>query len=258
MSADWKTAITKIAPNAIHIQGYAVEDLMENISFADGIYLILTGNKPEPGASKLLNAILVSSMDHGVTPPSALASITSASTGAPMNAAISAGLLSINRFHGAAIEGCMALIQNAVEQSNADEEQKITAQKLVRTYRDQKKRMPGFGHRLHTKDPRTAKLLELAEKTGFAGDYVKMALELQQALETEMGKKLPLNVDGAIAAVLLELNVPKELGNTFFMMSRVPGLIAHIHEEQSRQRPMRKVIPGTETYDGPEPRNWEE
>lgn len=257
MDSEWKTAITKIEPNLIRIQGYAVADMMEHGSFADCIYLILTGKKPDPKVSRLLNAILISSLDHGVTPPSALASITSASSGAPMNAAIAAGLLSINRHHGAAIEGCMDLLQHAVDELGKISEMDEAATIIVRHYRDRKKRMPGYGHRLHTQDPRTEKLLWMAEEAGLAGYYVNIALALEEALRKETGKKLPLNVDGAMAAVLLELGVPKELGNTFFMMSRIPGLIAHIHEEQSRQKPMRKIVPGTEIYDGPDDRMWE-
>jgi len=64
------------------------------------------------------------------------------------------------------------------------------------------------------------------------------------------GRKLPVNVDGAMAAVLLDIGIPPELGNPFFMIARVPGLVAHIHEEMTRERPMRRIHPSDHEYDG--------
>ncbi len=103
----WKTAITKIAPNEIRLRGYRIDELMGTISFSQAIYLALTGKFPSPQVGRVLDAIFVASIDHGATPPSALAARTSASTGAPFNAAIAAGLLSINQHHGGAVEDCM-------------------------------------------------------------------------------------------------------------------------------------------------------
>ncbi len=78
-----------------------------------------------------------------------------------------------------------------------------------------------------------------------------MARSLEATIATVTGKPLPLNVDGAIAAVLLDLNVPPALANAFFMIARLPGLVAHAHEERSRQKPMRQIHPTDVTYDGP-------
>jgi len=253
MDEAWKTAISDIAPNEIRIRGYEVKDLMAQVSFADAVFLTLIGRLPDLSESKLVNAILVSSIDHGVTPPSVLAAIHSASTGAPMNAALAAGILSINRHHGGAIENCMNLLDEAVQlQSDADSPD-AAALEIIQQYRSAKKRLPGFGHRLHTADPRSVQLMQLTESNGKAGRFVQMARAIESTLKKETGKHLPLNVDGAIASVLLELGVPKTLGNLFFILSRVPGLIAHIHEEQARQKPMRKIVPGECEYDGPGP-----
>ena len=129
------------------------------------------------------------------------------------------------------------------------------AEELVKSYRETKKRILGFGHRIHTADPRTARLYSLAQELGFAGNYVEMAKNIEKALEQSLGKKLPINVDGAIATILCELGIPSELGNTFFIMARLPGLIAHIHEEKTRMRPMRRIHPTDHEYDGPAERN---
>ena len=100
----WKTAITEIEPNKIKLRGYPLNELMGNRSYADVVYLALRGELPTPKVGKLIDAMLVSSIDHGVTPPSALSAMTVASTGAPLNSAVAAGILAISKFHGGAIE----------------------------------------------------------------------------------------------------------------------------------------------------------
>jgi citrate synthase len=113
------------------------------------------------------------------------------------------------------------------------------------------KRASGFGHRIHTKDPRTQKLFSLAEELGLAGKFIRIARAVEKGLEEFLGKRLPINVDGAIAALLCELDIPPEIGNAFFIIARVPGLVAHVHEEITRMRPMRKIDPQDYAYDGP-------
>jgi citrate synthase len=204
--------------------------------------------------ARLLDAMLVSSIDHGPTAPSAYAARTSASTGAPLNAAIGAGILSINRFHGAAIADGMNVLIKGIERSK-DEKKSLqeVAAELVAEYQAQKKRISGLGHRIHTDDPRTARLFSLAKELKLAGQGVEMIQAFHNHF-LSMGKNLPINVDGAIAALLVDLEIPSEIGNAFFIMARIPGLVAHIHEEQTRERPMRRIHPAELSYDGPGPR----
>lgn len=247
---EWKTAITRVEPNKVQLRGYKIEDLMGKVSFADVIYLVITGDMPDRKTSKLLNAILVSSIDHGVTPPSTLSALTAASTGAPFNSALAAGILSINKHHGGAIENCMGIVREAVALKKERGDTEAAAEKTVISYRNHKKKLAGFGHRIHKKDPRTIKMLELAKEAGMYGEFAEMAVEIEKALKTVLGKELPLNVDGATAALLLELKIPQEIGNMFFVIARTPGLIAHIYEEKMRQKTMREIVPGRYEYDG--------
>lgn len=250
----WKTSITEIKPNEVRLRGYRIDDLMGQVTFAQAIYLALTGILPTPEIAKLLDAMLVSSIDHGPTPPSTLAARTAASTGAPLNAAIAAGVLSINRHHGAAICDCMGVIQEALQR--AQEGQKSLSQaavELVEEYRHQKRRIAGLGHRVHSDDPRTKRLFALARELGVAGQGVVM-LEAIHAALLDSDVDLPINVDGALAALLIDLDLPRDLANAFFIMARVPGLVAHIHEEQTRERPMRQIDPQSHVYDGPQSR----
>ncbi len=251
----WTTAITSILPNEIRLRGYRLDELMGESTFSQAIYLALTGSLPMPSVGRLLDAILVASIDHGATPPSTLAARTAASTGAPYNTAVAAGILSINQHHGGAIEDSMRLVLDALDvMTRRNESFDETAARVVAAYRAEGKRLPGFGHRVHTADPRTARLLALAEELHLAGRGVRMLRALEAAFADQSGRKLPVNVDGAIAALLVDLEIPPELANTFFIMARVPGLVAHVHEEKTRQRPMRVIHPTDHTYDGPEPR----
>src|SRR4029077_9188384 len=116
---------------------------------------------------RLMDTILVASIDHGATPPSALAARTVASTGAALSASVAAGIMSINRRHGGAIEDCArqlkAIADRAANESVSMEEAATAA---LAAMREAGERMPGFGHRYHTKDPRTARLFELAREAG--------------------------------------------------------------------------------------------
>jgi citrate synthase len=246
----WKTAITKVSPNEIRLRGYKIDELMGQISFSQAIYLTIAGVLPSPEVGRVLDAIFVASIDHGATPPSALAARTSASTGAPYNAAVAVGLLSINKHHGGAIEDSMRMILSALK---IGETENIpvgeAAARLVGRYQAEKKRLPGFGHRIHTDDPRTKKLLSIAQENGVAGAAVAMVQSIADAL-AQSGRTLPINVDGAMGALLLDIGIPPELGNTFFMIARVPGLVAHVFEEAARERPMRRIHPTDHEYDG--------
>lgn len=252
----WTTAITQIEPNEVRLRGYRIEDLMGRISFAGAIYLALTGTPPPEGAIPLLDAILVSSIDHGATPPSTLAARTAASTGAPLNAAIAAGILSINRYHGGAIEDAMRLILEIVHAADDPAALEQEAAALAGAYRQSRRRIPGLGHRIHSADPRAARLFALTEEAGIAAGGVRAMRAIAAAFAQQARRALPVNVDGAIAAVLVDLGLAPELANAFFIMARVPGLVAHIHEEATRERPVRPIHPIDHDYDGPPPRDW--
>src|SRR5437588_2697781 len=250
-NAVWNTAITRVEPNKVAVRGYDIADLMGRVSFGAAVYLILTGELPSPTVARLMDAILVASIDHGATPPSALAARTVASTGATLSAAVAAGIMSINRHHGGAIEDCARQLKTiaaraARESISIDE----AAARTLATMREAGERMPGFGHRLHTKDPRTPRLFELACEAGVDGVHMQAARAVEKSF-TDAKKALPINVDGAIGAILADLGMTPAAFNGIFMIARTPGLIAHVIEEQRRERPMRRIDPVNHGYDGP-------
>ncbi|TDI84472.1 MAG: citryl-CoA lyase [Caldithrix sp.] len=254
--SSWKTGITKVKPNEVRLRGYRIDELMGSVSFGQSVYLALKGELPSKNVGNIIDAILVSSIDHGVTPPSTIASMTVASSGAPLNAAVASGILAISKFHGGAIEDCMGALLQVQDKINAREISVAKAsEELVAEYIEIRRRISGFGHRFHTEDPRSKKLFKLATDLKIADKFIKIATTVESELAKQMGRKLPINVDGAIAAVLCELDFSPRLANAFFMMSRVPGLVAHIFEEQTRQKPMRQINPEDHEYDGPEDRS---
>jgi succinyl-CoA synthetase alpha subunit len=253
--AVWHSGITRIQPNKVAVRGYDIAELMGRVSFGAAVYLILTGELPSPAVARLMDSILVSSIDHGATPPSALSARTVASTGATLSASVAAGVMSINRHHGGAIEDCArqlkAIADRAARDSISLEE---AATRTLRAMSEAGERMSGFGHRVHTKDPRTARLFELAREAGVDGAHMQAARAVEKAF-ADAKKSLPINVDGAIGAILADLGMNPAAFNGIFMIARTPGLIAHVIEEQTRERPMRRIDPVNHGYDGPPPKN---
>jgi citrate synthase len=248
----WHSAITHTAPNEIRLRGYRIDELMGRIDFGQALFLLLRGELPDEKVGRLMTAILVSSIDHGPGPPSVLAARNAASTGAPLNGCVAAGVLAINRYHGGAIEDCARALIEVVQRADEDAGS-ITeaADRVLTQYRQRKVRVAGFGHRLHTADPRTPRLFALAEEAGVSGRYVKACRAVESGLARQTGKTLPINVDGAIGAVLCELGFEPPIMNGFFILARTAGLIAQAREEMTRERLMRKIDLASWEYDGP-------
>jgi succinyl-CoA synthetase alpha subunit len=252
--AVWTSAVTKIEPNKVAVRGHDIAGLMGNITFGAAVYLILTGKKPDDRVGRLMDAILVSSIDHGATPPSCLAARTVASTGATLSASVAAGIMAINKHHGGAIEDCArylgGLLQRAANEKKTVDELATAEVTRIKTEGD---RISGFGHRIHTKDPRTSRMFELAAEAGLNGGpttHIGAARAVERAFAA-IGKPLPINVDGAIGAILADLGLDPKVFNGIFMIARTPGLVAHVTEEQSREKPMRRIDPVNHAYDGP-------
>ena len=250
----WKTAVTSIAPNEIRVRGYRIDEMMGSIAFGSAVYLILRGELPTPAVGRVVEAMLVASIDHGVTPPSALAVRNAASTGAPLNACLAAGALAVNRHHGGAVEDCMRLLGRGATRIAAGEGAAAVAAALIAEEKAAGRRLPGWGHRVHSDDPRSGRLLALVREAGVMGTHVALAEAIVEEL-AKGGKKLPLNVDGAIAAVLADLGFAAELANGFFILARTAGWMAHVAEELAREKPMRRIEQAAAVYDGAPPRD---
>ena len=209
------------------------------------VFLLLKGNLPSVKESKIFNHVLVSFCDHGVTPPSTQTARLIASSGSPINSAVAGALLSFGYKHAGAIEKAMDLYQSKIKTvrliNDPDIDNKQIASLAIEIYNEyvlKDKKIPGFGHRYHSVDPRADKLIEVAIDEGFIGPHLKLALALQDLVSDK--KDIMLNVDGANAAILSDLGFDPELGLGVFIIGRVPGIIAHIHEERMDEEEFRR------------------
>ncbi len=251
----WESKLSNTSENGIRIRGYNLVQLIGTVPFPSVLYLLYTGELPEPNVAKLIDAVMVASIDHGPGAPSALAARTAASGGASLGAAAAAGLLTMGKYHGAAVQDAMEAIQQVVDLSeNQDVDRAADA--VVANWRKMGRRLSGFGHRQHKhKDPRLERLFELAHAANVPGAHLQAAHAIEAALKRSTGKDLPINIDGAMAAILCEIDFPVPLANALFMVARMTGIFAHANEEIQEMPPMRRIDPVDFGYAGPAERN---
>ena len=252
----WRTGLTCIEPNKILMRGYPLDEVMGRLTFGESIYLLFMGEVPTPGIGSLMEAMLVSFIDHGATPPSTLAARNTATTGAPLRACIAAGVLGFGRYHGGDIESCMQFLDSGLSLVRDGMSYRDAAQKILEGCIESGEAIPGFGHRYHTRDPRAARLFQMALELEVDGAHLRMLRAIERALNATRpdGQRIPVNVDGAIAAVCADIGLAASVGHALFIISRVPGLIAQAREEQERERPMRQIDSTAVIYDGPRER----
>ncbi|MEK7131472.1 MAG: citryl-CoA lyase [Patescibacteria group bacterium] len=220
-----KTAISNISDNKETIRGYDLSELIKNKSFVETIFLVLKGNLPREKEARMLNALFTAAIDHGLGTASTTASRTAASAGNSMQAALAEGILAMDKLHGGATEEAANFFAENIDEKNIAD--------LVKALREQKIRLPGYGHRVLTHDYRTDTLFSIAKETGFYGKHSVFAEEVGVELNKISSKPLPLNIDGAMAAILLDMGFPRQMATGFFVIARVPGLVAHIYEEMT-------------------------
>jgi citryl-CoA lyase len=194
--------------------------LIGDSSFVQSIFLLLRGKKATKAEGALLDATFVACLDNGIEAPSIYIPRVVLSTGNSMNAALAAGVLSIGDAHGGAAEKATEVFSS-----------KESPEKIVRSYASLKKNIPGFGHKIYKNaDPRVVEIFKIAKKSGLI-KYFNKAYKIEKELAKAKGKKIPLNIDGALACVMLELGFDPKLGKAFFIIPRMVGMAAHLLEE---------------------------
>jgi citrate synthase len=163
----------------------------------------------------LLDAILISSSDHGPGAPSAAtARLACSGNRSSVSSSIAAGILAIGDEHGGAGMACMEMIAAGL---NLAQSESISIEEAAGRIADDAKarkiRLPGLGHRSHTEDPRKDVLFGMAREYGLARDGVTLMLALEKAASQKI-KKLPMNVDGVLAAVLHDLGFSHVFGSS--------------------------------------------
>lgn len=235
----FNTSIYENINGEIHLRGVKLLDLIGKMSFTDAIFFVLKGVKPTEIQTGLLDVILVSAINHGLEAPSAFVPRIIASTGNSVNTALASGILAVGDYHGGAVEECMRILYSGKSAPNIVEE----------TIKAGKK-MPGYGHKVYKDaDPRSVKIGDALKLAEVENKFWKLAEEIQAELFKRSGKKLPLNIDGAMAAVLCELGFSPIQGKAFFALARFPSMMANIEEELVNEKPYRRLEESDIEYD---------
>jgi citrate synthase len=178
-----------------------------------------------------------------------------------LRACVAAGVLGFGRYHGGDIEICMHFLDGGLDLVRGGKTYRDAATDLVKRCDDADEIPPGFGHRFHTRDPRAARLFQMALELELEGGHVQMIRAVEYVMTERPdreGRVLPVNVDGAIAAVCGDLGLAPSTAEALFIISRVPGIAAHAGEERERHGPMRQIDPKEHRYDGPSERRLPE
>jgi len=254
----WRTAISNFDQESIVIGGYRVRDLMRNLDFGGMMFVLYQQRVPSPQEAKLLNALMISVVDHGIVAPSAVSRIVAAS-GVPLQACVAAGILTIGDVHGGAGEQVARRIQEWVcEARAAGIDMPEKAAQVVADSRERKARIEGYGHPLHpVGDERVDTMVALARELDLVGPHLNLALAIEAEIEKRSSRRIPLNVDGAMAAVLMDLGFDWRLTRLFVFVPRAAGISAHAVEEVVRERGWRVVAKHDDiNYDGPQVREF--
>lgn len=254
----WTTSIVDIHPGEIAMRGYPIEDLIGNVTFPEMIWLMLMGELPTRPKAQLLEAALVSSVDHGPQAPSIAIARMAATCGPGLNGSMASAINVLDDVHGGAGQQCMEFYYEVDAEAGPDGDlAEASARVVARRKAGGLKYFPGFGHRFHPLDPRAPRLLQLvseaADRGETSGRFGLIGAAVEDALSAGRARRIPMNIDGATAVVYCELGLPAALGRGVFILSRSVGILAHAWEQTQQggriKGPQAKFL--NYTYTGP-------
>jgi citrate synthase len=257
----WSTQIIDMKPGEIRYRGYAIEELIGNVGFAEMIWLMMRGELPAKGQAELLEMALMSAVDHGPQAPGIAIARMAATCGVGLNNALASGVNALGDVHGGAGEQAVEFYNGIRSEKHSEDDLELTVERALETFfSGGGKYVPGFGHRFHPIDPRAPRLLELVDRAADAGhvsgEYVAISRAVETVLERLKGRRIPMNIDGATAVIYAELGFPASLARGLFCLSRSVGILAHAWEQSQQGVRNKGPIPRdmTWTYNGHPPR----
>jgi citrate synthase len=237
------TAVSEVREGAVVLRGYSLEEVMRRCSYTEGAFLAIVGELPTPAQQRLVDAILTSLLDHGFVASTISAARLVASGNPQMIPAIAGGLLAAGK-NTLSPEHAANEITHALRLRDGQGLTTEEAAKLkVADFLTNRKRFPGFGHPTHkTSDFRTDVIFDLADEVSLAGDAIAMIRAINHEFASQSGKHLPINIDGGLAAVGLDLGWTANQTVAFAVLSVLPGLMGHVIEEIDNGVPLRHVV----------------
>jgi citrate synthase len=246
------TQIANVLVDRIEIRGYdLINELVGHYTYTEMVFFLLRNRFPEPAETRMLDAILVTLMEHGLTPSALITRLAAHSVPSEVQVAMTAGLVTVGNVFAGTMEDCARLLKQGVA---SGEPAQAFCDRIVREHRERKKPVPGFGHSIHKPDdPRTPRLLALARESGMAGNYVNLLTTLSETVDRVYQKHLTINATGMIGALLLEMGFEPEIMRGLAVVSRSGGLLAHVQEEQATDsvRALRQAAKQSIPYTSP-------
>ncbi|NHF74633.1 citryl-CoA lyase [Paracoccus xiamenensis] len=224
-------------PDRITVRGLDLpSEILGKMNLGDVAFLLTAHRQPTPEESRVFNAIVVTLVEHGITPSAIAARMTYMGAPESLQAAVAAGLCGLGTVFVGSMEGAAKMLYAALpqDQVGTGADLDAIADKVVADHVAQKRIISGLGHPLHKPvDPRTPRLFEIAAENGMSGEYIDLLQRIQTRAEAAHGKSLPINATGAIGAICCEFGFPWQIVRGFGVMARSIGLVGHLLEERS-------------------------
>ncbi|HYU64551.1 MAG TPA: citryl-CoA lyase [Verrucomicrobiae bacterium] len=229
MSKKLKSSLGRSTSDQIFVRGHDLTaDLIGKVSLGDFAFLELKGRLPSRHESVMFNALVVTLVEHGLTPSTIAARLTYYGAPEALQAAVAAGLLGMGDRFGGSIEQAARMLQEAPPGDDLRE----IAREIVELHRAGKQVISGIGHPVHKPaDPRAVRLFELAAENDFSGRHVALMKLVAEEATAAYGRDLPVNATGAIAAIASEMEISWRICRGLAVMARAIGLVAHLQEE---------------------------
>jgi len=225
------TAICEFDSDRILVRGRnLVDEIMGNYSFCELLILQALGREPTKLQSRIVDAVLVTIMEHGLVPSAVVARLTLGGAPESFQGAVAAGLLGVGDRYAGTAAACGAMLERIVAMPVAERRAKSLEE--VASCRKARQQVPGFGHPIHdARDPRVERLLDIAREAGAEGTFIDALEMLADSVRKELAKPLVTNVSAAIAAVLGEADIPARMMRGIVLTARCAGLVGHLLEE---------------------------
>jgi len=229
----YRTDIAWSSPDSITVFGRSLPDeILGHLSFGDMAFLELTARIPTSNESKMFNAMLVTLVEHGLTPSTMVARLTYLGAPEAMQAAVAAGLSGLGTVFVGSVEGSAKMLSEALPDRTVAHDADELARGIVAKFAATKAIIPGIGHPFHKPiDPRTPRLIAIAQETGFDGPYVGLIQKVAAEAGRFRKRDLPCNATGILGALACEMGFDWKICRGLGVMARAVGIVGHILEE---------------------------
>jgi citrate synthase len=233
-----KTDIGYTTTDTIMVRGLNLStEIIGKFDFIDMIFHTTLARLPSAREKVMVNALLVTTADHGITPSSLAGRLTYIGAPEALQGAVAAGLLGAGSVFLGTMQNAAEMLLEGVKDLSCnagDEQVREAARALIRRHKEQRRAIYGVGHPIHVEgDPRVPTLRELARANDYYSIHWRLMDAIGDVLTQEQNKPLPLNAVGAIAAIVAAMGLDPLIARGLSLVGRSAGLLAHIMEEKS-------------------------